>query len=111
MSGSLGLGASQEDFGEFMALYGGPSLSQDSATGAWSPATPPSRSSSHDRSLGVPSPQRSPRNIHRTAHPHSPSSHVPIITPTPITSQGYEVAGNVVSTSWCNIPDAVEEGT
>ena len=99
----LGGGASLEDLGEFLANYGGPSLSQDGSRTAWSPATP-TRSVSHERSLGGPSPQRSPHLAHRIV-PSALSSNPPVATPTP--THGFSAPGDVVSTSWANIPAAL----
>ena len=93
-------GASQEDLDHLISQYAGVSLSQGSA-----PASP-RRVGSQNPSLGVPSPQRSPypsraHPYHATSSQHSPGHSPP--------KGGYETSGNVISTSWANIPAATEE--
>ncbi len=97
---------SQDNVEELLAQIGGVSSSQGNGTTAvdgagWSPHTPRSgRSGSHGRSWsgGVPSPHRSPRQVYQ-----------PQQTPPMGIKGGYEIRGNVVSTSWDNLADALSD--
>ena len=95
-----GGGASLEDVEEHLAHQDGPALSQDSATRAWSPATP-TRHAFRDHSLDNASPQWSPHPTPRTTAP--PLSSHPHNTP----DYGINNSVEVTSTSWSNIPAAV----
>ena len=117
---------------DLLAQYGAVSGSQGSIGPG--PATP--KSGSQNLSFGMPSPQRSPhptrpvyvvaatsspqRSPHAHRHPkpatgpahsspaHSSPRHLP-----PSSEGGYETGGNIMSTSWANIPAALspeEEG-
>ena len=110
---------------DLLAQYGAVSLSQGSIGPG--PATPKS-AGSQNLSSGMPSPHRSPhpsRPAHVTAavsspqrspHSHRPAHSSPAHSSPrhlPPSGGGYETSGNIVSTSWANIPavGSEEEGT
>lgn len=101
----------EEDIGNFLAQYGGVSLSQGSMGQV---ASDLSHTGLQSQSLQG-SPQRSPYHrsprLSRPSHLNSPSRHPhPHSTPpyqaSPGRSGGFETGGNVASTSWANIPAA-----